>query len=315
MTEIKEVPPEAKKSKKETDFSTYVQVSQTFWRSQKKAPFETLSQSWELSPKNAQYLFELVLHNLPDYIDKSLKQDIKDSHPTPIIGFSVLKDERAIRREDKGPYISYLEIPEIPDIDSEDGVIAYIKGVEVINEIATDTLALEIMQNIPKNEFDTLNQMFAEIAMNLPRGKDKLIGLPKAEKEIMDIVGESSYEEFKQNLVISMLTGDKSTINQFLEKKELDDLDTIALSLGKNHGYDKRSPAYPSNLTNRLIRRLLPPVGTTDMGYPGIINIGLMHAILYPHKAPRVVIHELCHYMGDGQNHFGLIKGEYKPNK
>jgi len=312
MTEAKITPLEESEAVNYTDFSTYVHVSQTFWKSQRKAPHETLSQSWELNPENSQYVFSLILKNLPGYISDTLKQDIIDNHPTPIIGYSVLEDDRLKNVKEKGPYQFFLRVPDNIDLNNEDELRAWKGGVNIFNEIATDTLALDIMKNIPKNENNILNQMFAYFTMNIPGGKPKLLGIPKAEKEIKNMVGESSYEKFKQSLVIAMLSGDTSEVDRLLKNKQLVSLNSVALDLGKKYAYGLKSPEF-SKKKSKIMKTLTSPIGHAPINYPGIIDLRIIPAINVPQTTPRVIFHETCHYMGQGCNHYGLLEGKYKP--
>ena len=223
-----------------------------------------------------------------------------------------------------------LETPSWLEGDEDEA--DWMDGLEVLNEIATETLAQDVMKNLGHK-----NKWFAPIAgisgleMRFMATYKK--GLSKSEKIFG---GRDKFEKFRQNLILAMLTGDNKTANDQLEGLGYQNVDRFALEIG-------REAKYSSGLG------LEWSIALVDVNFPGIISINLS-----PHSPslinigaavfeieqlsagienPTIVgiafaflafngffainpailsqhglVHETCHYLSQNTGRFGLEK-------
>lgn len=310
MGETGESIPEVVGKHIDNNFVGVVLESQSVWRSLQKKPHETLSQAWHLPNEKVQHFYGLILDSLPKYIEESTKETIVKNHPTPAVGFSVLMDKRLVKAKETAPFIFMMDIPD--GSNSE----AWIVGMNTLNEIATDTLALEVLKAIPKSETESLTKEILSLISKLPGATPKRAGVTEAEGKLKEILEGANYDEFKQRLVNAMLSGDTTKVGGFLKERELDDLDKIALQLSEKTSYGTqvlKAVTDKSRLAKVIEKaRFMVTAGHASISYPGVLGLFILQAIRNPQSIPRTVVHEVCHYIGQDKNHFGLFKGEYQ---
>jgi hypothetical protein len=208
------------------DFRNTVIESQKRWKSLKKSPMKELSQSVDIPEAVSKNLVNLVVDNLPSYVSENFKQELKNNHPNPIIAASVLVDNRMLI-DKTSVHIS------TPEWLNDDDVEAWVNGLTVLNEIATDTLAHDVISNLGRK-----NKWFLPVAGVLNFDSKTVTaytkGLTKAEKIFG---GKKKFESFRQNLILTMLTGDNGVINKQLGDLGYQDIDRFALELGREAKY------------------------------------------------------------------------------
>jgi hypothetical protein len=204
-----------------------------------------------------------------------------------------------------------------PDgLDGDEEEKAWMEGMNILNEIATETLALDILKGISKSETKSITSETVRLLSKLPGATPELVGIPKAEEYLTDMMTNDDYDEFKKRLATAMLLGDTTKVESFLIEKELDNLDSIALQLSKKTKYGGKALRDAMNKPRlaKALKKIRFPIGggCTSISYPGVLSMHIIPAIRNPQSIPRDILHEICHYISNDINHLGLFKGEYK---
>lgn len=322
--------------------------SQERWRALKNKPYKEFSQAIDIPNAVSGRLLRIVLANLPPYIPDNLKVSLTDNHPEPIIAAGVLPDRRLFAP----PSEFILEHPLPPTIETDEKESWEI-GMTLLNEIATDTLAQDILRQMGKTRMSASGvRWFAPLTELLritnPVRKAYASGLKQAENIFG---GKEKFQRFRQELIITALSGDQSGVDSQLKTLDLESLDAFAVEIGKQA---KRYGREGMETIGKVFgERLMFSFGGALMSeaFPGVINLPLAHALpasvnlavagyviaglkagienpaiaalnlvflafnsywaLKPaYGIPNAVLHELCHYLGQGTNHNGLISIE-----
>ena len=294
------------------NFALIVKESQDRWLTLQKRPYKTVSQAWNLPPENAKYVFDLTLRSIPTYIDSALSEKIREKHPTPLLGFSVLVDERLMQAKETGPFVF---MSDVSDQLSDEDKRAWFEGMNLLDEVANDALASDVLSQISSREKQGFVFLMADLESGIPPALSKPAGVSQVEKFIKEKAGER-YDELKKRLITAMLTGKHEEVNSYLKEEELGtSLDDLALELGKKFRYGgKLREAIERPFLNKVLKRVRLPLGAgqRSTSYPGVISIyPLGMGLEGPLKG---VVHEICHYLGQDSNHLGLLKGKYKTN-
>lgn len=255
-------------------FREIVLETQKKWRESKRPAYKEFSQAVDLPEKVTGKLVDTVLNNMPDFIPAHVKENIKRTHPDPIVAAGVLPDRRFFKDE----YEVKLEKPSwISDEDTKD----YQNGMVLLNEITTDTLATEVEEKMAKKN------LWSRITGGIRKVTDKMFKYPhnknikKAEKILG---GKEKFEDFRKKLVVAMLTGDKTEVDAQLGESGYQDLDRFALEIGREASYSKglewltkilKSERLAMIITGGHVDRTMPGIVSVNLGYttPSVANI------------------------------------------
>ena len=203
-----------------------------------------------------------MFDHLPDYI-ADLRPSLEKSHPPPIIALGYAADKRFYTLP---RYKTELYITNEAGI-SEDDIDHWNKGMELLSEFATETLAVEILNAI----------------MPKPLGKQSIDLYPKNEsanrsinnkavQKLSEMFGtDDKLREFQRSLVRSSLLCDAEVVNNVLAPYNID-IDQLAVELGKIEEYFTTTEFQSAEEWQRNYSEFS---GFVDLEIPGIINIPL----------------------------------------
>lgn len=329
---------------KVTNFREIASESQRLWRQAKKEPHKAFSQAIELPESLGGKITKSIIDNLPQYIPDDVIREIEESHPSPLLTAGVLVDKRVFRGQGIDQQVIYPEGLQLEE-DKED----WGRGMVLLDEIATDTLAGEVLKRMStKGRVKDLDKYLASLARLSHKfiGKGYEKGLAQAEQALG---GKESFEIFRKALVIAMLTGKHTEVDRIVTQYGYDDMDRFALDIGRQNKYSTREIDFFQKLGGEEFARSLGG-NTVPWQYPGVINLSLLHALVIPatffasNKAVEImsnrpaasvdylgmlamggawslvyegstmtdtVVHEACHYLGNNIDHRGLFPTKY----
>lgn len=319
-------------------------ASQKSWRSLYRKELTRLpfSQGRDVSPKLIASLTRIVGSNLPSYLPDDIKTRI-NSFPPPIVSFGTIIDERFLQ----GPTLFY-EVED--DLSNPKENTAKQTGINLLNEIAIDTLAQETLGNIGARR-DWFKPMGTYLKIDNPIRPAYISGLKYCEKQLG---GKQNFEVFRRNLIISALSGNTALTDNCLHEFGLENLESFACQLGKSKQYAPleanlfklldKSVRIKSSLSGGFIHNSFPGVifipQVANLLY--VANLGLAikymqdlpQNLQHPVSAalnlgivgltgylglkagtilPHLFTHELFHYYSSDIDHWGLKKVNYLP--
>jgi|CXWL01.1.fsa_nt_gi hypothetical protein len=324
-------------------FSDVVLDRQSRWKSLKQNPLKEFSQAADIPETVSKNLLGLVIDNLPSYVPEELKTKLREKHPNPIIAVGVLADKRIFHAE-PGMVPDFIT-PE--NIEGEENQQAYQRGITLLDEIANDTLAQDVLRQLGSK-----HKWFGPVAAILENRNPIRSGYKNGLKKVEQIFGgKEKFESFRQNLILAMLTGQNDSVNEQLRGLGYDSLDNFAIEMGKSAGYSDVLMDFLGKVGNPRVMYSFAG-GLVTSAFPGVINVPLAHTLpasvnmagigynieqlttrmdnpaiagmnllllafnsywaLRPGFAiPNAVIHETCHYLGQDTSHFGLRPVKY----
>jgi hypothetical protein len=324
-------------------FNDIVLDRQRRWKTLKQNPLREFSQAADIPEAVSKNLLGLVVDNLPSYIPEGLKVKLREAHPNPIIAVGVLADKRIFHAE-PGMVPDFIT-PE--NIEGEENQQAYQRGITLLDEIANDTLAQDVLRQLGSKQ-----KWFKPIAAVLENRNPIRSGYKAGLKKVEQIFGgKEKFETFRQNLILAMLTGQNNSVNEQLKGLGYDGLDQFAVEMGKSSGYSDVLMDFLGKVGNPRVMYSFAG-GLVTSAFPGVINVPLAHTLpasvnmagagynveqlvtrmdnpaiaevnllllafngywmLRPGFAiPNAVIHETCHYLGQDTSHFGLRPVKY----
>lgn len=324
-------------------FRDIVLDRQRRWRALKQNPLKEFSQAADIPEAVSENLLGLVIDNLPSYIPESLKTKLRETHPNLIIAVGVLADKRIFRAE-PGMLPDFIT-PE--NIEGEENQQAYQRGIILLDEIANDTLAQDVL-----HQLGAKHKWFRPVAAVLENRNPGRHGYKSVLKKTEQIFGgKEKFETFRQSLILAMLSGQNDSVDEQLKRLGYDSLDQFAVEIGKNASYSDILINFLSKVSNPRIAHSFTG-GLVTSAFPGVINIPLAHTlpasvniagaaysveqlvtrIDNPATAvmnllylafnsyfglrpgfiiPNAIIHETCHYLGQDTYHFGLKPVKY----
>lgn len=319
-------------------FMELVEATKRKWRDAFRSPHKEFSQAIDIPERMTRNLVDRVVDNLPSYIPEDVRVKIKETHPNPMVVSGFLVDKRLIKSEKD------IDI-EAPSWMSKEDVKDYGKGITVLNEIATDTLAYEVENNLAKKS------LWFKFSNAISKIENKIFGTVVS-KEVKDaqklLGGKDKFEEFRKNLVLAMLTGDNSKVDEQLNSLGYGDLDRFALEIGREATYSKSLEWMDKVFKNPRVTRILT-AGNVSVEKPGIISLNMagnspgllniavgvlqgaafvggvvsgaptMGAVMLgllavngffvarlPTSTQHVIVHETCHYISQDVDRVGI---------
>lgn len=308
------------------------------WKEAFRPSHKEFSQAIDVPETMTKDLVNKVVDNLPFYIPAEIRSNIKETHPDPLVVSGFLVDKRFLKSEKD------IDIEAPPWVSKED-LEDYNKGITVLNEIATDTLAYEVENNLAKKslwyKFSNAvskieSKIFGTAVSNEVKYAQKMLG------------GADKFEDFRKNLVLAMLTGDNSKVNEQLDSLGYGDLDRFALEIGRETTYSKSMEWMDKVFKNPRVTRILtaghvsiekPGVISLNMAgnSPGLLNVavGIFQGIAFaggvyagaptmgavmlglmavngyfvarlPTSTQHVLMHEACHYISQDSGRVGI---------
>lgn len=262
-----------------TGFAELVRASQTEYRHLKKAPWRELSQGI-LLPEFATHSFtQAIFNGLPDYLPADLIQRLHATHPRPLIDTGVLIDKRAFLPMPGWKY----DVP--PEINSDDprAVTAWANGMELLNEIATDTLAFEVLDRLSQDLRYHHYPWFRPLSLLMRGWRRQKPGYEKALNSL-ETLSFGTWEDLRQKLVISMFSGDTKDVSALLSYLGWGTLNQVASQLGQFDSYGPHTSATrdsqpPHPFTVRAVSSLFIS-GSITARFPGVINLPLLSTTL-----------------------------------
>jgi hypothetical protein len=340
------------------NFREIVKKGQESWRSLKAKPWMEFSQAADLPEYVNKSFFNALEDNLPDYIPDKVRENLKNTHPIPIISVGVLIDKRTEKYEN-----SFIELEtRLPSNIAPEEEENWAIGIELLDEIATDTLALDILNNMANNPKENKAKWYKPFVRAFNSTSKELKACERGIEIVRRAFGEQRFEKFRRSLIVGMLTGDNSSANEMATELGFGDINRLAESLGRRSFYgqtkEDRGKIFKSFYDEEedsrgRTRNSLSLGGLYSSPFPGVIQIigmtpsihsaaialnstivvqsldKLMHSrdpvdkIFYFSTAllnviaaglnvpsatssPRVVIHEMVHYLSQDVNHVGL---------
>ncbi|MBP9820033.1 hypothetical protein KBC79_04855 [Candidatus Woesebacteria bacterium] len=323
-----------------TLFSQRVSEAQLQWK-EKKGTFTEFSQALDVPTKLTRLNYASILNSLPTYIPETLKRELQEK-PLPLVGLSVFEDKRS--HEDLGFPVAIV----VPDELVGDGEqYAWRLGIQILNEIATDTLALDIMK-----------EMGAHYQLIRLAHETRDLGLGSIQKVIRRLRKQfaESYTTFLQELVVAMLSGDMQAVDAHCQVVGYHSINQLAVDIGKNARYIPDILLKLRKNPNVFTRAIWGSIsgGQVNMRLPGVISIHAASRLLgsvnlligsvnlqvaqeasqsdevlsavYNYAmflfcvlvglqmvagTPGIYVHEVSHYLSHTENHFGLIPISY----
>jgi hypothetical protein len=332
-------------------FKMIVEASQARYRSLKRKPWQAFSQTTEVRPSICEKYLLFVLDNLPEYIPEEVVKSIRDEHPPPIIGVSVFMDNREMGAALDGVTPPYQNRFVIPSNLSGEQLDAWREGIWVLNEVATEILAQDIIKVAAGRSSTKYKRLLNYLANKTPNSRVT----HKGNQTLKDISPDSN--KIQQALVNCMLSGERTIIDAELNKIGIHDLDELAIRFGEKLSYGgQKLDIYPYgekeprikkalDLTKNNLRSFISGMSSSNL-HPGVIEVRMapyiMHLsaifmvlnripidtifapisalLLYGvsretlHNAtrtPRNLIHEMCHYISSDTDHYGLRPSEH----
>jgi len=212
-----------------SSFRDIVLDRQKRWKALKQNPLKEFSQAADIPEAVSKNLLGLVINNLPSYIPEELKTKLRDTHPNPIIAVGVLADKRIFYDEDQDMIPHFI----IPEGESEENQQAYERGITLLDEIANDTLAQDVLRQLG-SKHTWFKPVAAVLENRNPTRSAYKSGLEKAEQIFG---GKNKFETFRQSLILAMLTGENYPVDEQLKGLGYDSLDQFAIKMGKSAGY------------------------------------------------------------------------------
>ncbi|MBI5928743.1 MAG: hypothetical protein HY862_05505 [Chloroflexi bacterium] len=277
-----------------TSFVDVVRESQKVWHSLKKPPIREVSQSVDIPHFVREHITSIALDNVPSYVPENLVSQLRKTHPEPVIGIGMVIDRRTISENEIAELI--YSVPERVLSEQE----SWEKGIRLLNEIATDTLANDILKQIYKRDDPQKRdsrealQSFAIKQRTLRIGErwfKRLAGVVarlssrptyakgiRLAQEAMGGVG--AYEAFRQKLVVAMLSGERAEIDEFLKSKGYTDLDTYACDIGKQSYYGDTPMANALRPLSKSLAGGIPYYnanGVSLRSFPGVIQLSMLN--------------------------------------
>jgi hypothetical protein len=325
------------------NFTDLVLETQEKWRSAKKFPLKQFSQAIDVPEVVSKNIVNIVIDNFPSYIPEDVRENLRENHPNPIVAVGFLTDKRFGEMEPAN--FEFMG----PSWLNEDDYTPWMDGVEVLNEMANDTLAQETLKNLGRK-----NKWFAPIVAIADFEAKTGAAYKKAMSKVEKIFGgKDKFENFRQNLILAMLTGDNTVINAQLGDLGYQDIDRFALEIGREAKYSIGLDW----LTNKFEKKEVGSIfvnGSVNVLFPEIVNINLAPKTLslfnlgvalfqisklasisgdpsiggivlaglafngffaiYPAiTSQHTLVHETCHYLSQNLSHLGLEKWEKQP--
>lgn len=278
---------ESEKSHKST-FPQLVTISQQKWREQQR--LLSLKQSHELPQAFSEWMYGLVLDNLPSYIPQDVRQRVRETHPTPLITVGAVPDARMEGNSHEGSIQRTF-----PQHTSRDNILPLIYGMEVLDEIVANTITHDVITNLiddmQQSSFPgkKLGTHMLSLALDAHKKKN---GSAAGEMAV-DILANATLgdaEAFKRELVRAALSGDATEVNNTLTKAhemakgksiDISTLDALAIFIGENpvlrYGPDKTRR---ERMSSEYFTKYLQIVGCGSIRYPGVVQIVTLNQLI-----------------------------------
>jgi len=322
-------------------FKDIVLQQQQRWEELKQQPFRDRSHAIDIPESVSENLLGLVIDHFPDYVPSEVREQIRATHPDPIVSTGILADKRIFQEEET----DLFEFVTPPEARGEENRANWIAGIRLLTEIATDALAQDVITQLGERE-----KWFAPAAAILRKFNANGVnrqGLREIKKTFED---KDESKTFRQGLIVAMLTGETSQLNEQLDRSGYKNINQFAIELGEKTAAD--SDKHRMRKRGR-IRASFQSLGFVSEQYPGVITMPLAHtlfsaanaastainievlskigtsrpllagaallltggssyfALRQPLSLPNALVHETCHYLGQDLNHFGLIQTKY----
>lgn len=248
-----------------TSFTNYVANIQENWTKQKSNPLTEISQAIDLPTRTSEAIYNTILDNLPLDTQEghNYKEEILRDHPTPIYAVGLLTDKRALT-----PFQSHFS-PQFPERYSKEERIAWRKGLLLLDEYATDSLAYGVERRLIQRAFGV---NLAENIMKMGSFSAMVYSNPTSDRNPM----------FTQELIHANLTDDLTSLNEYIQKYlNIESVDELAITIGSSSNIKSKSVEMLSRTIikvankNRLIFSTATG-GFVDRNKPGVIQINML---------------------------------------
>ncbi len=163
----------------------------------------------------ASRIMEEVINLLPDYIPSEVRASLLSSHPTLRVSLISEKDSTA------GQYDDDEYFDEIPEEIREEDIPAYFNGIELLEELAIESLTIAMLSrvvNIEKHEEIYSTEITDILKQQLDKNNE----------------GRLFFEGLLQALHVSMLTGNSEQLNEYIRtKSKYQNINELAVEIGK----------------------------------------------------------------------------------
>jgi hypothetical protein len=326
----------------ELTFNEVLLASQQKWKDAKQTSIERLptSQAIDIPLPVSNLFIQLLANNLPSYLPGDTKSRIEDL-PPPIISMGTIADDRFFINPPQFTQCKNMDIP-------EHEIAPYDKGINLLNEIGTDSLAEDILATIARK-----NILFKPLAAYLRLGNPIKPSYRNGVNTIKQIFADTEkFDTFRKSLSRATLSGETSELDRFLSNSGQEKLDRFAVELGNNISYGNsesrklktidRSGFISGSLAAGFIHDTFPgviflPQAASLIGAAYIacairfaqdfkfamvtpvtasINTGILSALTYIGAKPmltlpHIITHEATHYISKNMTHWGLKQVKY----
>ena len=171
----------------------------------------------------------------------------------------------------------------IPSTVKQEDLKSYSQGITILNEIATDTLAVEIMENM-----SVKYKWFAPFSLLSRKANPTALAYNSTIDTIAKVFGgKEKFELFRKELVLSMYTKDHTQLNETVQGFGFKNIDDFAIQLGNGNKFDEIGEAIAKGIGNAdMFERLRGMLGSTvNPNFPGVISYASANIVLPPINA------------------------------
>lgn len=289
-----------------TSTETLILDSQAAWRSARRNPFTTVSQTIELPSFIVRPLYNAVLENLPDYLPEGLGESLRISHPEPVIGISAYRDPRLSMQ-----LPSLIRYP--AHLQTEQTRLKWLTGMWILNEFVVETANFDVVDKILKANLgkvipQPLGNFYSWYLRSINQGISGYKPIFNKMAYLYGTQGSWGYDRVRNNLTSLAFTGNSQSLDETCIRwsdPKIENLEELALYLGKG----------AETINNRkrfqLRRKRMESNAICSHQFPGVINFqGRIGVEYFPFLFP----HEILHYLSIDQNRIGLLPVNFKKN-
>jgi len=301
-------------------FEGIVHQSQKEWRErwQNIKSESTLSnlENSEVNPDLSQKYFDRLLDTLPGYVSSETRKHLKETHPTPLYNLVLIDDPRRNKsmHEKSEMKVDYV-VPE--NINNEDDRICYLNGLTALEEIAVDKLSKDIVEyNIKSYATDSgvpMTEASRKVARTVSKVATEGFSGNNAYRNVLKGIAGEKYEDLRQVAAETLMSGDKTKLENFLETNELGTLSEFSINFGRALWNDPEVQRYVAKVVSpgdsSVFATSLFRYGKVYKHYPGVIDLNLLPAA---QSLTYGGIHETVHYLAKDSNRSGFIDIKFK---
>ncbi len=178
-------------------------------------PLAVVSQAVELPKILTSKIHYAVINNLPNYLPDNLPKNLRDSHPTPIIGYSANKDPRIEKNITNLESVTIVYPEHLKSVDEKR---QWLLGIRTLDEFVTESVTLDILEKFYSEKLSIFPEPVAKMYNEIT---SKVFEQP-AYSQVFEMLeriygGRHSYSmgNLKEKLATAAFTTESGNHNQF----------------------------------------------------------------------------------------------------